>query len=258
LGKCSTLAWTQKKTGRIAVAISVDDEFKISKNTTGILYNMDIMGSKAIRLELAEDTLFARNKDTLMAHFEAGTMDKLQQEVGPIKEEAMQITGQIDTLLYSMNQILRDQNRIILEQSLNEFNRSLPIILNNIAAITANLKNSNSDIKNITGNLSSVTDSLQKADLAKTIRQLDSMTMALNKTIKKIESGQGTAGKLIHDDSLYNNLNASTKALDDLLKDIKLNPKRYISFSAFDFGKKVFYVDGATAESEKKKKEKKK
>ncbi|HAN76814.1 MAG TPA: MCE family protein, partial [Bacteroidales bacterium] len=46
--------------------------------------------------------------------------------------------------------------------------------------------------------------------------------------------------------------------LDELLKDIKLNPKRYISFSAFDFGKKVFYVDGATAESEKKKKEKKK
>jgi hypothetical protein len=38
---------------------------------------------------------------------------------------------------------------------------------------------------------------------------------------------------LVNDKNMYNNLEAATKELEELLRDIKLNPKRYIHFSIF-------------------------
>ena len=52
----------------------------------------------------------------------------------------------------------------------------------------------------------------------------------------QVNSGQGTIGKLIKNDSLYNNLNKSSEDLDKLLKDLRINPERYMHISVF--GKK--------------------
>ncbi|HEX2616780.1 MAG TPA: hypothetical protein VHL57_04510, partial [Flavobacteriales bacterium] len=48
--------------------------------------------------------------------------------------------------------------------------------------------------------------------------------------------GQGTLGKLMKDDSLYNNLTAASHELDLLLEDLRMNPNRYVHLSLF--GKK--------------------
>nr|HRP00965.1 hypothetical protein [Flavobacteriales bacterium] len=50
----------------------------------------------------------------------------------------------------------------------------------------------------------------------------------------RLESGEGTMGKLMSNDSLYNNLNAASAELDLLLEDLRVNPNRYFSV----FGKK--------------------
>ena len=51
-----------------------------------------------------------------------------------------------------------------------------------------------------------------------------------------INSGEGTAGQLIMNDSLYNNLNSALASLDSLLIDLREHPKRYVHLSVF--GKK--------------------
>jgi phospholipid/cholesterol/gamma-HCH transport system substrate-binding protein len=50
---------------------------------------------------------------------------------------------------------------------------------------------------------------------------------------KKINAGEGTIGKLVNDKKMYDNLEAATRELEQLFRDIKLNPKRYIHFSIF-------------------------
>ena len=69
--------------------------------------------------------------------------------------------------------------------------------------------------------------------------QLDLSTQtaeSLNKIVTKIESGKGTAGKLVNDDGLYESLIGTSKELESLLSDLKKHPKRYVHFSLF--GKK--------------------
>jgi phospholipid/cholesterol/gamma-HCH transport system substrate-binding protein len=82
-----------------------------------------------------------------------------------------------------------------------------------------------------------MTDSLAKAQLKDAISNADKSMKELNIMLGRINEGQGTIGKLAKNDSLYNNLNKSSEDLDKLLKDLRMNPERYIHFSVF--GKKA-------------------
>ena len=52
-----------------------------------------------------------------------------------------------------------------------------------------------------------------------------------------MKSGKGTLGKLMTDDAMYNNLTNASKEMEELLREMKLNPKRFVHFSLF--GKKA-------------------
>lgn len=58
-------------------------------------------------------------------------------------------------------------------------------------------------------------------------------TNELTLTLEYINSKKGSMGKFIYDDSLYNNMKNASRSLDNLLRDIKENPERYINISVF-------------------------
>ena len=62
---------------------------------------------------------------------------------------------------------------------------------------------------------------------------LSSLSVSLKNLTQKIESGQGTFGKLVNDSTLYNDLRKTTNNLDELVTDIKNNPKKYLKVSLF-------------------------
>ena len=88
----------------------------------------------------------------------------------------------------------------------------------------------------IFGNFSDLSDSIAKAQIAETLRSLNTSVTDLTNALNHINKGEGTAGKLIYDEKLYNNLEQATANLNSLLKDLQDNPKRYVHFSVF--GKK--------------------
>ena len=58
-----------------------------------------------------------------------------------------------------------------------------------------------------------------------------------------MDEGKGTLGKLINDDAMYYNLSNLSKELEELLREIKLNPKRFVHFSLFGKRAKPFDED---------------
>ena len=89
----------------------------------------------------------------------------------------------------------------------------------------------------ISGDLSKVTDTLANARLGEVIRKTENTLNSLNAMLKNIEDGKGTVGKLMNDDQMYTNLTNASKELEELLREMKLNPKRFVHFSLF--GKKA-------------------
>ena len=106
-------------------------------------------------------------------------------------------------------------------------------VMTNLNQITSNLNKNGERIDHIISNINNMTDSLAKAQLKDAINNADKSMKELNSLLAKINEGQGTIGKLAKNDSLYNNLNKSSEDLDKLLKDLRLNPERYIHFSVF-------------------------
>lgn len=54
-----------------------------------------------------------------------------------------------------------------------------------------------------------------------------------NALMETATKGEGTLGKLLGDDQLYNELNKTNQSLQNLVEDLELHPERYIHFSVF-------------------------
>ena len=84
--------------------------------------------------------------------------------------------------------------------------------------------------------LENIADTLAAADIYNSVNNLKSSLEKAAILMENLNNGQGTAGQLMTNDSLYTNLSNSLGSLNMLLQDLKANPKRYVHFSVF--GKK--------------------
>ncbi len=104
--------------------------------------------------------------------------------------------------------------------------------LDRIQEMTGEVKNLvNANSANVSSLLGSAPNTL--AGINSTVDSLQILSRRLGETVNAMNSGKGTAGKLINDDMLYKKLTSSVADLDSLLLDIKANPKRYVRFSLF-------------------------
>src|SRR5690606_14342419 len=88
-------------------------------------------------------------------------------------------------------------------------------------------------LEQVFNNLNALSDTLARARVGETMAQLSLATRQANEIMTRINQGEGTAGKLINDEELYNNLNKASESLDRLLLDMRYHPNRYVEFSIF-------------------------
>lgn len=122
-------------------------------------------------------------------------------------------------------------------------------IMGNVEAITLNLKKSNDTVKAIVGNVKAITDDLVTADFKSVIDNASQTLATVNKVMDDAMKGEGTLGKLIHDDSLYIELVETNQEVQNLLEDLRVHPERYIHFSVL--GSKTKGVPLSPAEERK-------
>lgn len=104
-------------------------------------------------------------------------------------------------------------------------------IMSHVESITANLKKSSDEVTAIIGNTKTISDDLVSADFKGTILEAQTTLKKLNFALEEVNQGQGTMGKLLHDDKLYNELVESNNALQVLVRDLEKHPERYIHVS---------------------------
>ena len=99
-----------------------------------------------------------------------------------------------------------------------------PALYKNANDTIANVKKLTDDINAGKGALGKLTkDEALAQKLENTITKLSVLT-------DRLEAGEGTAGKLFKDPSLYNNLDETLVETRQLVKSIRENPKKYLTF----------------------------
>ncbi|MEO9891320.1 MlaD family protein [Aurantibacter sp.] len=232
------------ESGRLLVTFSVDNDFQFTKSSTAELYDTGIIGGKGIRVNpIFDGGPLAKSKDTLKTRTSPGLTELVQQKLTPLQLKVEGAFTNADSLLANVNNILDDKAKNDLQGTLEGFNKTMASltesanILNRILNKNeSKLDSSLTNFQELTNNFAQLSDSLNNAGLGNTIASLQSTMANLDKIMANLENGEGTLGKLMENEELYDNLTSASHELDLLLQDFRLNPKRYVNVSVF--GKK--------------------
>ncbi len=253
IGKVSEI--TLQEDRKIKVTFLLKNDIKVAEGATVQLETKDfVSGTKFINLSLPQsidaNTKYLPEYSFVPSTMSSGLLDNISDQVSPLMSVVRNAVSSLDSILHSINTIINDDARVHLNNSfasldkgmkdlselsaaLNKQSNSLAAVMNNANSITGNLANSNAHITNTLGNLSDFSNQLKNAPLEQTLKELNGAVTNINGIVSKINTNDGSLGKIMSDPELYNNLTGTLGALDTLLTDLKARPSRYINVSVF-------------------------
>lgn len=229
---------------KIIVSMRIDKDLNFSPDSRAVFYEAGLIGGKAISIEpVFESKYKIKNNDTILSGVKPGLTELINRQIAPLQEKIESMLTSVDSLFSGVSNVLNYETQSNLKntlenlsQSVNNINKSseklIEVIDENRSALNLSFKNTAA----ATNNINKLTDSLSKIDFTNTFNKLSESLNNINNILSKVESGEGTLGKFINNEELYNNLSQSSKELEELLFDLKANPSRYVQFSLF--GKK--------------------
>ena len=243
VGKVNSIKFKDSR-GSLLVTFSVGDNFGFSKNSPAELYDTGIIGGKGIQIKPVFDgAATAKSGDTLPSKVQPGLTQLLQTQLTPLQKKVEGAVTNADSLLMNVNEVLDTRAKKDLRETLAGLNKTVASFQKSADALNrilgnneAKLGNALNNFEKLTANFSKLADSLNNSGLNRTLAKLETSVSNLDQLMAQLNSGDGTLGKLMTDEKLYDNLNSASRELDLLLQDLRLNPKRYVNVSVF--GKK--------------------
>ncbi|MFV8225785.1 MlaD family protein [Christiangramia aquimixticola] len=231
--------------GTLVVSFTVKNDFKFSKSSTVNIYGGSIIGGKSLAIvpDYDKSVPWAESGDTLKGNKEEGIMELVNDKLTPLQNKLENTIVSADSMLTAITQILDDTTRNNIRgtfKNLDATVASFKVTADELQGIvkgnSQKLDRTFTNLDEMSTNMNKFSDTLSQMNIGKITSDLEKVIADFEGITNKLNSKNGTAGKLINDDAVYNNLDRATKQLEQLLQDIKLNPKRYVHFSVF--GKK--------------------
>lgn len=249
VGQVDKIIPLTSKDGKInfVVKITIDDKFEFSKNSSLEIFEPGLMSGKEMRVNLMYGGPTAKDGDTLKGAFKLGTLGSLSSQVGPVKDQLQVVLHRVDSLMANANLLVDAQNRAEIKALLSNLNKTVGALQTTAGSVNSLVGHNDPKLQKVLDDASltmqsgkvtldkygNLAQSIDTKQLNATIANLDATVGKLNQVIGGIDKGEGSLGKLMKDDQLYNNLNSASSNLNTLIEDMKANPKRYINFSVF-------------------------
>ncbi len=230
-------------TGRdVVVSFYVNQGVHFPADSRAVLIAGGVFGERGIDIEPGADTEYAASGDTLIASVQpsmddlAGTVLGLTEAMeGVISPENRQhfarSIAHLDSIMQRIHTLSAGDLSEITRELLSLTSNAEDIISDNRGQIEITISN----LTEAVGNLNDLSDSLSisSQDIRKTISHMERATTSLDSILWKINSGEGTLGKLVNDDLLYLKAGITLARLDSLIIDFKTTPRKYLSFRLF-------------------------
>lgn len=240
----------------ISVAIKLNNNYQIPTNSIATIQE-NPLGTNSIFISLGNATNYLKNGDTVKTAPATSLLGDFMNTLSPLGEQFKKTIDELRKVLVNVNTVMDDENKAnfkelianltktsdnlnksmaSIEQMVDKQGGSIAQTAENINGFTKNLAENNKKISNIINNLDSTSQSIKDANLNKTIKDIQTALVGINLTLQKLNTGNGTAAKIMNDPAVYTELKNTINSVNTLVDDIKVHPKRYINISVF--GKK--------------------
>ena len=200
------------------------------------------------------DTYFGRVQDGIGGVVDSLNAHLLQDdssEIGRSIHDLRSTIANLNLTTYRLNQLLaHSSDKLVgvldnlekITTSINDNNGEIAGFLQNANDITNQLKTARLDSTIVKTNRTLAGTEIAVSSLQETLESAADAFANLDKLIAQINAGDGTLGQLMVDKALYQNLNETSRNLNLLLQDFRLNPKRYVNVSVFGKKQKEYTV----------------
>jgi phospholipid/cholesterol/gamma-HCH transport system substrate-binding protein len=228
--------------GTVRVTLRMTKGFQVPKGSTAQSIPVGFFGDRAIAIEpvigarefIAEGDSVVVSKSGATTDEVIATGDSIARDIRaitlPLRQQLADSGGvqDIREILRSTSALTKQLNGVIIAQNvqltaaMTSVNRSLRALERTAASLdSVRVDSLTRNAGRATANVAAITDSLQHT------------MQSLNATMSRLERGEGTAGKLLTDTLLYNDVRRLVSRLDSVTADFKRDPRKYIKFSVF-------------------------
>lgn len=241
-GEVSEVRYISEKDS-FEVVCSVLKDFKVPEDSRMVIYSVDIMGGKGVRIDYGVSETPAVDGSELQTAFEQDLLGGLGESIGPLLEK---VTGTLDSLsvtVSGVNKVLSDSNVASIGRTLSHLEKTMA----DVKALAAGLEGKSGELESFIENLSSFSDKLggiaEKVDstmagvngVVGSLSQadIDGLVSSFKSLLDNINDPEGTVGKLLKNDSVYNSVDSLLIDVNSLINKIQENPKKYLKISVF-------------------------
>lgn len=262
----------------IIATLDINRGIHIPKDAEAVIISTSLMGGKAIDLRIKGacsgadcakpgDFLHGSVKgvfDSFLDKGENGTLAKVKENIGEILSNlgdsltSPDASNEIAKTYQELSKLISNLASITgtLDNSMGSYDKHLQASLANVETLTGTLANNQDKIAQSISHLENIMKQFDESNPGALVTEAQATVESLNTTLgeanksfeelsaimKDLQAGKGSMGKLMKDEALYNNLASTSKNLDLLLQDFRLNPKRYVNVSVFGKKQKDYNV----------------
>ena len=221
--------------GVLVTTMRIVKSYKVPITSKAAVIPNGIFGDQAVALTPSKpDPRSFRSGDTI--------------PIGPSTPGIAELTSKADSITRSVNAITTAlQHELVAAGGIRDMRNAIGAtnrLVNEFASIAAEqsrqLTATMTSLRRATSAIDPVkVDSTVKnlrtasANMAGMSAQLKETSGKLDVIIAKVDSGNGSAARLLNDPGAYNDVRALLQRMDSLVADIKKNPKRYFSVKVF-------------------------
>ena len=244
---------------KIAVELSIDNSFafKIPVDSKIEVKSEGLMGSKYVSINpgvndkkyiLAGETVEGQREydfSEITPGIVPITQDlgvfarRLKATLGEDEKDRIRNTiSNIESLTFELDGFIKGYRDILSKPERENLKDIVTNLKTTSESIKEKVENDLSEILTGFKNISDQSEGLKEAitNLKSSSESLNSSSKKFESILDKIDSGEGTLGKMVNDPGLYDNMNQLSQDGRELLKDFKDNPTKYMK--AYWKGKK--------------------
>ena len=223
----------------VVVDLSLSKDVMLTRDSKVVIRSVSMMGDKVIAVDYSGGGEPWSPRDTIPGVYEKG-LPEVMADVGRASGGVAAIARQLDSLAASVS---RDGGLGAAVESFRRTSRDLELaVAENRAALRttmANFSATSTSAKELVvdrqASLQAALDHFTSAaaNLDLVSGRLDSLRASIQGAASRLDRGEGTVGKLMKDERLYAELEASVRDLRTLIGEIRTNPRKYFKFSVF-------------------------